>query len=276
MNSRIARSGNGLAAVYALLALVLLAGSTYAWFTFRTYTNVTPLSGAVSNGEGDLLIASRSDGPFGASCELLLDDPEAELLPVTTADLEHFYTVRAQDAAGVAAAYRAADEYAAAHSLGGTVYLRAEGGGFQVYLWLPSMSCGEDVQALAALRLGLRIRTAAGGQSYIFRLDELGDTSGASAQRTVPYAGQVVGAIEADGTARYTDDPARDLSGFAAQGTEDNVLSGAQALCTLRDGETAEVQFRLYLEGCDDNCINRVQGRDIALQLGFAGVQSEE
>jgi hypothetical protein len=275
MDGRTVRHSAWLAAVYALLALVLLAGGTYAWFSFRPDANVTPLSGTISDGEGDLLISNQSGGPFDTSCELLLNDPETELLPVTTADLEHFYAVSAQDAAGVATAYRAADERAAAHTLNGTLYLRAEGSGFQVYLWQPSMDCGQDTQALAALRLGLRIQTAAGVQTHIFLLDELGDTAGAESQQTIPRAGEVVASAGEDGSAGYTADPARALSDSTARGTEEAVLAGTTALCSLADGETAEVKFWLYLEGCDDNCINSAQGRDIALQLGFAGVQSD-
>ena len=69
MKNRALRRGAGVAALYALLAAVLLAGSTFAWFTFRAYTNVTPLAGTIGTGEGDLLISARRDrGDFRALC----------------------------------------------------------------------------------------------------------------------------------------------------------------------------------------------------------------
>lgn len=268
MKNRALRRGAGVAALYALLAAVLLAGGTFAWFTFRAYTNVTPLAGTIGTGEGDLLISARRDGGFDTQCALPLRDAGAELLPVSTAELEHFFTVSAQDGAGIATAYRNADERAAAHSLNGTVYLKADGSDFDIYLWREDIHCGSDAQALAAMRLGLRIVTASGTRTHIFKLDELGSTASAE-------AGKVVSSVGAGGAAVYVNDPAKALSECTAQGTADEVQAGKTALCALNDGEIAEVRFWLYLEGCDENCINSVQGKDIALQLGFAGAQRE-
>lgn len=258
-----------------LISLVALIGSTYAWFSFHASTNITWFSGVVSSGEGSLLIALNPSDEFSAYCELGLNDPDAELLPVTTADLEHFYTVRMQDRDGIAVSYAEANERAQAHSLNGTVYLKAEDIGFSVYLWLPSINCGADEQALAAMRLGLRLETLAGTHTYIFRLDELGSTDGVSAQRTVANDNTVVSRISSAGEAEYASDPSKNLSDFAAQGTADNVLPGRNSICTLAADEIARVDYFLYLEGCDENCINSVQGSDIALQLGFAGTQTE-
>ena len=74
VKNRALRRGAGVAALYALLAAVLLAGSTFAWFTFRAYTNVTPLAGTIGTGEGDLLISARRDGGFDTQCALPLRD----------------------------------------------------------------------------------------------------------------------------------------------------------------------------------------------------------
>lgn len=276
MEEKSLRKSAFLAFFLALLALVTLVSSTYAWFSFRAFTNATPMSGAISNGDGDLLISNSPNGPFDMSCELLLEDPDAELLPLTTADLENFYAVSAQNAAGIASAYRTADDRAANNTLNGTVYLKADGNGFDVYLWLPSLDCGTDDQALAAMRLGLRIHTSAGVKTHIFRLDELGSTARVEEHRTIPQADCVVEEINADGEPSYVADVAKNLSVCAARGEADNVVAGDTALCSLSAGETATVHFWLYLEGCDDHCINCVQGSDIALQLGFAGVQNEQ
>ena len=155
------------------------------------------------------------------------------------------------------------------------MYLKADGSDFDIYLWREDIHCGSDAQALAAMRLGLRIVTASGTRTHIFKLDELGSTASAEAVRTVPEAGKVVASVGAGGAAVYVNDPAKALSECTAQGTADEVQAGKTALCALNDGEIAEVRFWLYLEGCDENCINSVQGKDIALQLGFAGAQRE-
>ena len=44
----------------------------------------------------------------------------------------------------------------------------------------------------------------------------------------------------------------------------------------LNVDEVATVEFWLYMEGCDDNCINAAQQKDTGIQLSFAGVPREE
>ena len=38
----------------------------------------------------------------------------------------------------------------------------------------------------------------------------------------------------------------------------------------------ATVEYWLYLEGCDEQCVNAVQSRASEIQLGFAGTDVEE
>ncbi|MCR4770752.1 MAG: hypothetical protein K5855_00435 [Oscillospiraceae bacterium] len=264
-----------LALFFAAASLITLIGSTYAWFTFRSYTNVTPISGTVSNGDGSLLIANREDAVFSEYCELLLSDASAELLPISTPDLESFFTVVSQNRGGIATGYAPAEERAKSNTLNGTLYLKGEGAGFDVYFWMPNMDCGTDGRALAAMRLGLKITAAAGTETHIFRLDSMGDTSAAETRRTVPESDTVVAGIGDDGKPEYAADPAADISEAAAGGTEDDPLPGSLRLCAIAADETVRVDFWLYLEGCDDNCINSAQGRDIALRFGFAGIEND-
>lgn len=37
----------------------------------------------------------------------------------------------------------------------------------------------------------------------------------------------------------------------------------------------ASVEYWLYLEGCDEQCINEVQSKTSDIQLAFAGVEVE-
>ena len=270
------RISAALALFFAAAALIALIGSTYAWFSFRSYTNVTPISGTLSNGEGNLLISNRADGAFAESCELLLSDASAELLPVSTADLESFYRVAAQDRSGIATLYAPADDRAKSNTLNGTLYLRGEASGGDIYFWLPTTDCGNDGSALAAMRLGLKITASEGTETHIFSLDAMGDTSGAETRRTVPESGTVAAGVTDDGEPVYIGDPSVSIADAAAGGTEEELLPGSVRLCAIAAGETARVDFWLYLEGCDDNCINSVQGRDIALRFGFAGIENDK
>ena len=51
--------------------------------------------------------------------------------------------------------------------------------------------------------------------------------------------------------------------------------AGKNALGFLEEGEIASVEYWLYLEGCDDNCITPVQSKDINLKLAFSGVKEK-
>jgi len=258
-------------AVLSLLLVAALAGSvTYAWFTFNTSTNVTPLRGGISGGDGDLTIANDPAGPFDVSCELLPAALAEALEPVSTADLNSFYTAAMQDTQGITRLYRAVEEPDDC-MIRGTLYLRSAQAGCSVYFWGPDLDFGSDIQALAALRLGLRFTTAAGVTTHIFRLDDVADTSEAAARRTAAEGNSVVASVDGSGAATLTQDRSESLRAYYAGGNEETTLPGETALCVLAADEIGRVDYWLYLEGCDDNCYNPVQSRDVALQLAFAG-----
>jgi hypothetical protein len=84
--------------------------------------------------------------------------------------------------------------------------------------------------------------------------------------------------VSAKGSPSYEKDPAASISEYAAKenGSEDEKPeAGEKSLTTLSADEIASVEYWLYLEGCDDNCINEVQNKNLSLQLGFAGVKNE-
>ncbi len=273
MNFKSLRQTAFLSIIAALIALSVLSAATFAWFTFSNDTNVTPISGTVSRGDGSLLISAAPGGPFDVTCVLPLESSASALYPLSTADLNSFYGPAAQSN-GIVTSYIDLSGAVNARALHGRVYLKAETVGSDVYFWADSLSFGADAQALAALRLGLRITTAAGTQSYIFRLDEFGNTALAEAQRTTAEANVVVAGIGADGRPVYAADPAALTAPYRAAVTGEDVLPGERMLCTLAADEVGSVEYWLWLEGCDDNCINTVQSRDVTLQLGFAGVNN--
>ena len=253
---------------FTLLTLcAVLTVSTYAWFTFDPYTNVTPMEGAISDGDTNLLISESRDGPFDKKCELNPDAKAEILQPVSTLDLSKFYASAAQNRDGITTHYSDVSEKPENWLIQGTVYLQCLGTGCNVFFDMDTLNLGEDIQILAAGRLGLKFTNEdSETQTYLFKLDSMGDTAGAEERRTVSEEkAVVVGGVNDDGTPKYEDDPAASISDYTLDAAD------PQKLCAIRTDEIVQVDYWLYLEGCDDHCSNPVQSRDVPLMLGFAG-----
>ncbi len=176
--------------------------------------NVTPAGGTVSEGDTVLLISNSESGPFDKSCELRLSGEPESLKPLSTADLTSFYQATAQDHEGIAVRYRDSSGEVDQNVLHGTVYLQCRYAPCDVYFDRNELKLGTDAQALAAMRLGLKITTGSGSMTYLLKLDDMGDAAGAEAVRTVPGADTVVSSVNGDGQAVYTADPAQEIAGF--------------------------------------------------------------
>ena len=279
MNRRKLQRSAFFALFWIMILAVTLTTATYAWFTISAVTNVEPMEGGISRGDGNLLISSSRQGPFEKECKLQLSGNPGELSPLSTADLEHFYKASGQNASGVVKFYSDATAQAEESALHGTVYLRSEFGACDVYLKRSGLDFGTDGQILSAARLGLKITTQKGTDMLVFRLDELGDTGSAASKLTVPARGTVVSSVNSLGAASYVSDPSVEIEDYLAveNGTDDQEPeAGRQMLCTIREDEVATVEFWLYLEGCDEQCINAVQERNTGIQLAFAGVPLQD
>lgn len=267
-----------MAVVGMIFFLVSVTGVTYAWFTAsgRAHTNVTPMGGTVSNGDTNLLISTAESGPFDRECDLVSAGDAQALKPVSTADLESFYRVIMQNKEGIAVSYENADDRVDSDTFHGTVYLKSEGAPCNVYFNGEELQLGSDAQALAAMRLGLKITNHDGSRTFVMRLDDLGSTAAAEAKATVPAAGTVVSGISGSGAASYVSDPAVNVSDYMAQAAgNDEYTAGANELFSLDADEIASVEYWLYLEGCDEQCVNQVQNIDSDIRLSFAGVRSD-
>ena len=66
-----------------LTGLIAVSAVTYAWITLAvgTFTNVTPMEGKISKGDGNLLISENQEGPFDQQCSLNPTDHPQELKP---------------------------------------------------------------------------------------------------------------------------------------------------------------------------------------------------
>lgn len=274
-NRQLRRTAFG-ALLWMVLILTVTTSATYAWFSFNNATNITPIASSIGDGKTNLLISNSSTGGFDTSCQLVTEGQVPELFPVSTGDLKQFYVPKAQNSEGISTLYRDVTEELNSRAIHGTVYLKAEHGTCDVYLDRGSLFFGENPQALAALRFAMQITVGTNTERYIFPLDSMGNTAKAEEKLTVPTAGTVVSTIDNLGSPSYMEDPGKELSDYFAKSnsTDSSLpLPGNSSLCTLKDGEVATVEYWVYLEGCDPNCINSVQGSDLNLQLGFAGVE---
>lgn len=267
-----------LAVLWIVLLAAVLAGATYAWFSFSPATNVTPMGGTISEGDVYLLISNSESGEFDTQCTLVLDETAEVMSPISTADMQSFYAAAAQNRKGISILYKDVTEKAGTMAMHGKVYLKSEGADCDVYFFRSGLGFGDDSQAMAAMRLGMRITTVNETKELIFSLEELGGFGGKSLQ-TVPENGTVVASVDGNGRVSYTSDPAVSIGPYLAtdEGPEDEEPGpGETPLCTLEAEEIATVEYWLYLEGCDEHCITEVQSREIDLQLAFAGVELEE
>lgn len=258
-----------IALVWVLIAVIAVSGATYAWFTFFATTNVTPIRGRIGGGK-TLLISANPDGPFRPSCDLVLSDEVTLLEPVSTANLTDWYAAAAQSYNGITDLfYRVENPYS--RIMHGYVYILCEDEPSEVYLFRDGFEVGGTPIVWASGRLGMRITTRAGSYTRVFALDELGDTSGADALHTVNGEG-VISGVSRDGYASFAPDPAQRFAPFFATGSEDEPVPGDTPLFTIEDGETVRIEYFVWLEGCDDNCLEGVFAGDMSLELAFVGV----
>ena len=124
----------------------------------------------------------------------------------------------------------------------------------------------------------MKITAKEGTKTYIFKLDELGATGSAQSAQTVPGTSTVVSSINSSGQAEYVADPATGLADYMANAGsgDDNFTAGTTRLVRLEKDEVASVEYWLYLEGCDKQCVNEVQSRSSDIQLAFAGVDADQ
>ena len=141
------------------------------------------MSGSIGPGEATLLIAANPRDEFGKQC-LLPQYNGPGLKPVSTIDLSHFYRAYSQSRQGISLAFQDVSHLVEEDTIHGTLYLQSLSEACDVYFYLQGMDFGNDPQMLAALRLGLRFTTEGGVRSYIFELNEAGNTEGAVAMQT--------------------------------------------------------------------------------------------
>lgn len=268
-----------------LLLLVSFSAATFAWFTGSPDVNVEPVEGKIGSTGGSLLISDARDGTYDITCTLHIPAGFTNLAPVSTADLVNFYVAGEQSPEDMITGFQPGNEFADTHAIHGHVYLKATGEDCKVYLDPAKLDFGSNIQALAAMRLGLRIAVDNGGENaastHIFRMDGFKNYNldSAEMQATVSRADStntdwVVGK-QGDAWELLTDPSVR-FEDYYAKVDGEVYSEGTRELCTIPVDSIADVEYWLYLEGCDVNCINAVQQKDVVLQLGFYGADQTD
>lgn len=249
--------------VSIIVVMLILTGSTFAWFTQTAFVNTEVYSASVDGGDPSLLISLTEDGTFDVECELVPTVSADYLYPVSTADLNVFYYGTAVKGDGITYKYKEAD--ITKYLINGTVYLKSINGSNDVYFDEEKFNVSMIDGTNAGLRLGLIIN----GNAYIFNLDE---GNGEEKNTIEAEADSVVESIDGEGNPNYINDIALDINDYKANGE----LAGNNSLITIAEDEVIPIEYFVYLEGCDKNCFNVVQNKDIEITLGFQGVSVNE
>jgi hypothetical protein len=161
-----------MALIWAMLALIVLTGASYAWFTFTSSATVQPMQGRISEDGINLYISNNKDGPFDISCTLIINNDTDRLTPISTENLSEWKVPQRQDKIGKVLAYRDVTDRVDEYSFHGTVYLTNLENNCTFELDADGTSFGENALALSAMRIGFRVTTAQGTSTYIYATDE--------------------------------------------------------------------------------------------------------
>lgn len=266
----------GIGAVAVLTALALTA-ATYAWFTANREVETDKVTSRTGSNQLELQISRSPDfkpekDETGEINQAPLKEPDAPLMPVSTADLKTF-VYSPMTVNGYAESFLpATDESLYYHD---TIYLRAVGEGLpdsaKMALYLDneggnSIVSAENGELLTAARLGL---TFDASDPVIIALSDVNEGAGNTRPGGVELdSGKVLS--YADGAVTPADDPALSLADVQIP-----VNGGAakQPITTLELNRVYAVDVYFYLEGCDPDCLSEKVGMDqAALTLAFYGL----
>nr|AIF26502.1 hypothetical protein [uncultured bacterium fosmid pJB39A3] len=263
--------------VWIAILLIAIGGATYAWFTFSAHTNVDPIGGAIGSGGVELLISDSENGEFSNYADIIVNGSTENLKPVSTADLQRWSTAVSNSNTGISNKFKDVTDNVDEYSMYGSLFLKASGGSCDVYFNRDYLSMGTDDQLIAASRLGMvTITNEQGELRRIFSLESLCNTGNATERYTMSETGVVVSDTDGSGNAVTVQDPAEEISQYTGYIESDEAFPGEKPICRLEDGEVVRVDYRIYMEGCDPNCFNDAQDRNIDVKLGFIGTEVKE
>ncbi|MDD6188793.1 MAG: hypothetical protein PUB32_04340 [Clostridiales bacterium] len=279
-----------LSVISILVVLSALSASTYAWFTANRSVSTSRIEARTGYEELTLYVKAPSDSAFtGNVCELsFTGGSSTALMPVSTADLQHFVYCPNTAADRAERFLPVGDLSNQTLFCYGTVHMRAEleGGAdssarVAVYLdqsdefGLLAEKSGEDSLLLNAARLGLAIHGEADTAKIFYLSDEENDESGQV--RNTFVDGQLQPddiVLKSDGSGQVTavTDPALPLSACMLSAGSASV----QPLFYLEPGVDYVIDVFFYLEGCDPDCSDSIayDAADFGLAF-YATLESE-
>jgi len=265
-----------LAAIWVVTALAAIGGVTFAWFSFAPNTNITPMAGAVGNGGIELSISESESGPFAETIDMHPQGTSENMQPVSTNDLSKWYSSVGNSPNGISNKFVDVTEKIDQMIMRGNLYVKCDGGSCNLYFDPEKTSFGNDGQMIASCRLGLRVKSKTDGERlYVLRLDGAGNSLGAESKETMGESNVVVSGVNSIGAPETTSDPSKNIKEYDVTVNGDTYAKGEKSLCSIQDGEVISVEYFLYMEGCDENCINDSKDKNITMQLGFAGVEEQ-
>ena len=275
--------------VTTIIALFALLAATFAWFSSNR--EVSTSTASARTGEENLELQISSTGASGfksvetaAITQLNQTDTE-QLMPVSTADLQHFVYAPVTSS-GMATAFAPVDEEHESKYYHGRVYLRALGNGLSsgskmdLYLDQSNGLLGEnlDGKLLNAARLGLMFDGSSSSE-VILRLNESSNSVSERAYNTVVNGvtlgdGQVLSS-QGTSTVQAVPDPSAPVSDYTVSFRTNGIQLPDRPLLTMELGRIYAVDVYFYLEGCDPDCSDSVSFDQSELYLGFYGVLSQ-
>ncbi|MDD5832938.1 MAG: hypothetical protein PUC98_05625 [Clostridiales bacterium] len=261
--------------LFTVLVAFTFICATFAWFSFSTSTNVTPMRGSVNGSGVELLISNAYDGEYAFECELLPENDQGGdygFEPVSTYDLENFFEAVSMNTDSMADRYADVTDSLDNKLMKGTVYLKAQNADAEVFFDPEQMELSFPDQMMTSMRLGIRLSSSTDDRTYIFRLDGLSTETGAAEETsTVPQDNVVVYSIDSAGNAEYAEDPSLDIMEYCAAYEDTKPIPGTFPLTLLSKDDICTVMYWFYLEGCDVNTFNPVQENEGEIDLAFAG-----
>lgn len=244
--------------VNLVVVLIVLTIGTYAWFTQQNFVYTEMYSAKVEGGDAELLISLVENGNYDIECDLIPENIPEKLYPVSTNDLYNFFKPLQVNGEGIVANYQNAKVEDSV--IYGTLYLKADE---ECNLYIDPDEF--EVSVIDNLAVGLRLGIEIDDKILIFNVDK---NDNGDAKLTIAKDNSVVMGINGSEPI-YVSDPSVSLEEYSY----DNKTS---VLATLKKDEPMPLRYWIYIEGCDKNCVNNIQGAEVLIKFAFVGEKNEK
>lgn len=244
--------------VNLIVALIILTIGTYAWFTQQNFVYTEMYSAKVEGGDVELLISLAENGNYDIECDLIPENTPEKLYPVSTNDLYNFYKPLQVNGEGIVTNYQNAKVEDSV--IYGTLYLKADE---ECNLYIDPEEF--EVSVVDNLAVGLRLGIEINDKVLIFNVDK---NNNEDAKLTIAEDNSVVAGTNGSEPI-YVSDPSVSLEEYSYD-------SKTSVLVTLEKDVPTPFKYWVYVEGCDKNCVNNIQGSEVLIKFAFIGEKDEK